>query len=205
MSEKVNFTKTLPDYRATKVFSIVDVPTRQFLMVDGHGDPNTSEEYTEALAALYPVAYALKFLSKKAGRDYVVPPLEGLWWADDMAVFTTERDKSQWRWTMMLLVPEWLDADQVRIAEEQAHAKKDPPSRLAEVRLQSLDEGTCVQVLHIGPYDDEAAVLAELHEQFLPAHGLRPTGTHHEIYLSDPRRAAPEKLRTILRQPVLNP
>ncbi len=200
---KIDLTKTLDSYRAKRgEFRILDVPDRQYLMIDGHGDPNTSPVYTEALAALYPVAYKLKFASKRElDRDYVVPPLEGLWTADDLDAFTTARDKSQWDWTMMILVPDWIDAELVDAAVAQAGAKN-PPARLDDVRLQSLVEGRCVQTLHVGPFDDEAPVLDRMHRHFIPSQGLRLSGTHHEIYFGDFRRVAPEKLRTVLRQPV---
>ncbi|MBW9092201.1 GyrI-like domain-containing protein [Microbacterium jejuense] len=203
MADKIDVTKTLDSYRAKRgEFRILDLPPRQYLMIDGHGDPNTSPAYAEALEALYPVAYTLKFASKRTlERDYVVPPLEGLWTADDLDAFTTARDKSQWDWTMMLLVPDWIGADLVDAAVAQVAAKK-APVRLAEIRLQTLDEGCCVQTLHVGSFDDEGPVLDRMHHEFIPSEGLRMTGTHHEIYLSDPRRTAPEKLRTILRQPV---
>lgn len=203
MTDKVDLKKTLDSYRAKAgEFRILDVPDLQYLMVDGHGDPNSSPAYTAALEALYPVAYKLKFASKRElGRDYVVPPLEGLWWADDMTSFTDARDKSQWDWTMMLLVPDWIDRDLFDAAVAVV-ASKNPPARLDDVRLETLSEGRCVQTLHIGSFDDEAPVLAHLHDRFIPEHGLRMTGKHHEIYFSDFRRVAPEKLRTILRQPV---
>ncbi|MEV6598641.1 GyrI-like domain-containing protein [Actinoplanes sp. NPDC051346] len=193
---KTDFKKTLDAYQAQRGrFRIFDVPDMRYLMVDGHGDPNTSPAYTEAVEALYPVAYKLKFASKRdLGRDYVVPPLEGLWWAEDMDSFTTVRDKSRWEWTLMLMVPDWIDQTMVTAAVEQTAAK--------DVRLQALSEGRCVQTLHVGSFDDEAEVLAQLHHQFIPDHGLRMSGTHHEIYLSDFRRVAPDKRRTILRQPV---
>lgn len=202
-TEKTDLKKTLDSYRAKPgAFRVVDVPDLRYLMVDGHGDPNTSPQYAEALEALYPVAYALKFASRRErGRDYVVPPLEGLWWADDMDAFTSARDKSRWHWTMMLLVPEWIDETMVEAAVARSRAKK-APKRLDDVRFETLSEGRCVQTLHIGSFDDEGPVLQRMHDEFIPAHGLRPTGKHHEIYLGDPRRVAPEKLRTILRQPV---
>ncbi|MGN6220656.1 MAG: GyrI-like domain-containing protein [Microbacterium sp.] len=200
---KIDLTKTLDSYRAKRgEFRILEVPERQYLMIDGHGDPNTSPVYTEALAALYPVAYKLKFASRRElGRDYVVPPLEGLWTADDLDAFTTARDKSQWDWTMMILVPDWIDAELVEAAVAQAGAKNSP-ARLGDVRLQSLVEGLCVQTLHVGPFDDETPVLDRMHHDVIPSQGLRLSGTHHEIYFGDFRRTAPEKLRTILRQPV---
>ena len=203
MADKVDFKRTLESYRAARGrFALVDVPDMRYLMVDGHGDPNTSTAWDDALAALYPVAYTLKFASKQElGRDYVVPPLEGLWWADDMDAFTTSRDKSRWDWTAMIMVPDWIDHAAFEAALARAGAK-DPPTRLGDVRLESLSEGRCIQTLHIGSFDDEAPVLERLHHEVLPEQGLRLDGKHHEIYLSDVRRVAPEKLRTILRQPV---
>ena len=204
MATKVDFKRTLDSYKA-KVgeFRLVELPTLRYLMVDGQGDPNTSPAYQQALQALYPVAYKLKFASKRElGRDYVVPPLEGLWWADDMAAFTSRRNKHEWRWTMMLLVPEWLGADMVEAAREQAGAKN-PPDRLDDVRLQELTESLCVQTLHVGSFDDEGPVLERMHSEFLPVNGMQLTGKHHEVYLSDFRKVVAQKLRTILRQPVL--
>ncbi|MBQ1026204.1 GyrI-like domain-containing protein [Micromonospora sp. C95] len=203
MTDKIDFRKSIDAYRAPRGrFRIVDVPDLRYLMVDGHGDPNTSPAFTTAVEALYPVAYKLKFASKRdLGRDYVVPPLEGLWWADDMAAFTTSRDKSQWNWSLLLMVPDWIDRAMFDTAVAQAGAKT-KPVRLDDIRLEPLSEGRCVQTLHVGSFDDEAAVLADLHDEFIPAQGLRMTGRHHEIYLSDFRRVAPDRRRTILRQPV---
>ncbi len=200
---KADFKKTLDCYRARpQEFRVLDVPPLQYLMVDGHGDPNTAGEYAAALAALYPLAYRLKFASRtELGQDYVVMPLEALWWASDMDVFTASRDKSQWSWTAMIMVPGWITADLLTVAVD-AVAAKSRPARLDDVRLETLHEGRCVQTLHIGAYEEEAGVLAEMHETVIPDAGLRLTGKHHEIYLSDPRRTAPTKLRTILRQPV---
>ena len=202
MTDKIDVKKTLDSYRATAgEFRIVEIPDLQYLMIDGHGDPNTSPAFAAALETLYPVAYSLKFASKLTlGRDYVVPPLEGLWWADDMAAFTSG-SKSDWDWTVMILAPEWIDAVMVTAAVEQSRAKNGD-RRFDDLRLETLSEGLCVQTLHLGSFDTEAEVLTRMHEEFIPEHGLELTGTHHEIYLSDPRRTAPDKLRTILRQPV---
>jgi len=202
MNEKVDLKKQLDGYRAKAgEFRILEVPPANYLAIDGEGDPNTPV-FAEATAALYPLAYTLKFASKRElDRDYVVPPLEGLWWADDMAAFTARRDKARWSWTLLIMQPEWVDAELVDAARHTVDAKG-APARLHDIRFETLDEGRCVQTLHVGSFDDEAPVLARMHDEFIPANGLRMTGHHHEIYLSDPRRTAPEKLRTILRQPV---
>jgi hypothetical protein len=201
--DKVDFTKSLDSYRATRGrFRILDVPELRYLMIDGHGDPNSSPEFGGAVEALYPVAYTVKFASRRElDRDYVVPPLEGLWWADDLESFTTARDASRWDWTLMLMVPDWIPPDLYSAAVEQVAAKTGP-ARLPDVRLESLSEGRCVQTLHVGPFDTEAAVLRQLHHEFIPENRLRMVGKHHEVYLSDVRRSAPDKRRTILRQPV---
>ncbi len=204
MTAKVDFKRDLSCYTAKRDSPLVtDVPDLQYLMIDGHGDPNTPA-YAAAVSALYPMAYKLKFASKKdLERDYVVMPLEGLWWAEDMDTFTTARDKAQWDWTLMIMVPDWITAEMFGDAVEQ-FGSKERPERLEDVRLESLSEGRCVQALHVGAYDDEAELLRYLHEEFVPEHGLTMVGKHHEIYLSDPRRVEPAKLRTILRQPVAN-
>ncbi len=199
---KTDLRKELDSYRARHgEFRLIEIPPRRYVMVDGHGDPNSAAEYTEALEVLYPVAYALKFASKDGlGRDYVVPPLEALWWAQDMAAFP-RRDKAAWSWTLMLVTPDWLTPDDVAAARAAVAARK-PGLPVERVRDEVLDEGLCVQTLHVGSFDDEGPVLADLHDRFVPEHGLVLTGRHHEIYLSDPRRTAPPELRTILRQPV---
>ena len=200
---KTDLRKELAGYTARRErFDLVTIPPRGYLMIDGHGDPNTAERYSQALSTLYPVAYTLKFLSRRElDHDYVVPPLEGLWWADDMATFTRARDKDRWSWTAMILLPDWLDDAHVSRARESVAAKGTAPL-LDDLRVETLDEGRCVQTLHVGPYDDEGPVLARMHEHAIAEQGLRMAGRHHEIYLTDPRRTAPERLRTILRQPV---
>lgn len=202
--EKIDFKKTLkPLYGPTlrQGMHIVEVPAMRFLMADGKGDPNTVPAYAEAVQALYTVAYAIKFASKKQlERDYVVPPLEGLWWSKDMSSFITS-EKDKWEWTMMLMIPDWVGPAMIDAAFKKVREKK-TPAAIEAVRVETLEEGRAAQVLHVGPYDDEGPVLEKLHKAFIPSHGLSLVGKHHEIYLSDPRRAAPEKLRTILRQPV---
>lgn len=202
---KIDLRKEIETYTAPRGrFVVVKVPVMQYLMIDGHGDPNTSQAYEDALKTIYPVAYTLKFLSKKRlERDYTVMPLETLWWADDMESFTTARDKSRWDWTSMNMIPDWITEEHFDEARE-AVARKGSAPALEKLRLERLDEGTSVQTLHVGPYDDEAPVLDEMHNRFIPDNSLRMVGKHHEVYLSDPRRAAPERLRTILRQPVVD-
>jgi hypothetical protein len=199
--DKIDFKKTLKQfYQPTTKFALVDVPRMQFVMVDGKGDPNVDPSYTRALEWLYSVSYALKFASRKAlSRDYVVPPLEGLWWADDMSTFRT-RDKGAWSWTMIIMQPDWITQDMFDLALAKAGGKLGEPP--AGIRLAPYDEGLSVQIMHVGSYDDEGPVLARLHDEFLPQNGLRETGHHHEIYISDPRKTAPDKLKTVLRQPV---
>lgn len=201
---KVDFKKELKHlYRpSAKDFQVVDVPPMNFLMIDGHGDPNTDQSYAEAVEALYGVAYKLKFASKKeTGRDYVVPPLEGLWWAENMDTFTVSRDKSAWDWTMMIMTPDWLSQSMFAEAVEVVGRSKALPA-LVKIRLEPYHEGLSVQILHIGSFDDEGPTISRLHQEYMPQNGLQENGKHHEIYLSDPRKVAPEKLKTILRQPV---
>lgn len=202
MSEKWDAKKDLDSYRAPGGrFRVVEVPELRYLAVDGHGDPNTAPAFAEAIGALQPASWTLKFASKERGRDYVVPPLEGLWWAGSTDLFTSARDKSAWDWTLLVLVPEWLEVADVDAALAQVR-DRNAPARLDDVRLETLTEGLAVQTLHVGSFDDEAETIARMHDEFLPAHGLRPTGRHHEIYLSDFRRVPPERRRTIVRQPV---
>ncbi|QFZ19626.1 GyrI-like domain-containing protein [Saccharothrix syringae] len=181
-------------------WALVDVPEQRFIAVDGHGNPNTSPDYARAVEALYSVAYTVKFASKREGRDFVVGPLEGLWWADDPEVFIT-RDKDRWHWRMLISQPDWVTDERIDEAKRIASAKKGLPA-IEAVRPEVLHEGTSAQVLHIGPYDDEGPVLARLHHEWLAANGLRLTGLHHEVYVGDPRRTDPAKLRTVLRHPV---
>jgi hypothetical protein len=196
---KTDFKKEIRAYTARRgAFDVVDVPPLRYLTIDGHGDPN-AQEYGDAISTIFPVAYKLKFLSKKElDRDYVVMPLEALWWSDDMSSFTTGRDKSQWDWAALNMIPDWITDD---LVDRALAAAADAPA-IGKVRIETLAEGRCVQTLHLGPFEEEGPVLARLHGEYIPAQGLRMTGKHHEIYLSDLRRTDPSKLRTILRQPV---
>ncbi len=201
---KIDFKKELKQFYkpSSKYFEVTDVPPFNFLMIDGCGDPNTAQEYQQALEALYAVAYKLKFMSKKTlEKDYVVPPLEGLWWAEDMDAFTTKRDKSAWQWTMMIMQPDWVTREMYSQACSQVEKSKNPAA-LSNLRMEPYHEGLSVQILHIGSFEDEGPTLERMHHDFIPSHGYKMVGKHHEIYLSDPRKTPPEKLKTVLRQPV---
>jgi hypothetical protein len=200
--DKIDFRKTMKTLYAPPAgeFVLVDVPTMQFVKVDGSGDPNTAPGYATAVAWLYSASYGMKFAAKAAlATDYVVPPLEGLWWADDPAAFVARR-KGEWKWTMMIMVPDFVKRSMFDAAVARAGRKLGAPP--ASLRLETYAEGTCLQTLHVGSYDDEAPTLARLHQNVMPARGLAFNGRHHEIYLSDPRKVVPAKLKTVLRQPV---
>ncbi|NIS78737.1 MAG: hypothetical protein GTO14_00570 [Anaerolineales bacterium] len=196
-------------------FTVVEVPSMQFLMLDGRGDPNTAKEYQDAIEALYAVAFKIKFASKKSlGKDYVVPPLEGLWGSGEMETRLSEArdeaewlelfaatDRDTWRWTMMIMQPEWVTEDMYEEVSELVREAKGL-SAIDKMRLETYREGLSVQIMHVGPFSDEGPALAKLHLDFLPNNGYVEAGKHHEIYLSDPRKTAPEKLKTVLRQPV---
>ena len=183
---------------------IVEVPELAFLMVDGTGDPNSSQEFENAIQALYSAAYTLKFTFKKTDpeREFKVAPLEGLWWTDDLApsMDDLQRDREAWHWTLMIPVPDSVTADDVRRALEQAARKRELPSAPL-LRLERFEEGLAAQTLYVGPYSEEAPTIERLHA-FVTEQGYELRGRHHEIYLGDPRRAAPEKLKTIVRHPV---
>lgn len=200
---KIDFKKELKHlYGAAKnKAEIVDVPRMNFLMVDGSGDPNTSQAFKDAIEALYSVSYTLKFMIKKGKTpvDYVVPPLEGLWWADDWDAFGTG-EKDKWKWTVMIMQPEYVTEDLFENAVQQVEKKKNPPA-LSRLRLEGFHEGFAAQTMHIGPYAEEGPSIEKLHS-FINEKGYTLKGKHHEIYLSDPRRSAPEKMKTIIRQPM---
>ncbi len=178
---------------------LVKVPALQYLMADGKGDPNTSQDFRAAIQALYGLAYTLKFQLKGEGLDFTVMPLEGLFHAKDPAVFLEGR-KKEWRWTLMILVPKGVTAKRLAAART-ALMEKRKLETLAEVRLEKLSEGLCAQVLHVGPYAAERPTIEGLHA-FLREQGCTFAGPHHEIYIGDPNRTAPAKLKTIVRQPV---
>lgn len=179
--------------------SLVDIPELNYLMIDGQGDPNTSPEYTAAIETLYPFSYAIRAIIKGEEEfKYVVMPLEGLWWTDDMESFDVE-DKSDWQWTLMIMQPEFVTETIVERARDNVRENKDLPS-LSDIRFESFNEGKSAQTLHIGPFSEEGPTVERVHE-FIDSHGYSLRGRHHEIYLSDMRRTDPERLRTIIRQP----
>lgn len=188
-----------------KQVSVIEVPALNFLMIDGAGNPNTSQAYQDAVNALYSAAYTLKFMIKKgeaagvAAADYPVMALEGLWWVDDMTTFSVQR-KEGWKWTMMIMQPEFVTSELVVQAMAQAARKKDLAA-LAQVRFDSYAEGLSAQIMHLGPYADEAPTMEKLHA-FIRDNGYKTNGKHHEVYLSDPRKAAPARMKTVLRQPI---
>ena len=199
---KIDMKKELKDLYnpSTKQVTIVEVPKMNFLIIDGSGDPNTSQMYKDAIEALFSLSYTIKFMVKKTKAvDYAVMPLEGLWWVDDMSSFSVT-SKDEWKWTAMIMQPEHVTEDTTAKAVEDLKNKKDLPS-LSKIRFDSFHEGTSAQIMYIGAYADEGPTIKKLHE-FINENRCTLDGKHHEIYLSDPRRAAPEKLKTIIRQPM---
>ena len=200
---KIDYKKELKYlYRpSAKKVEAVDVPRMNFLMIDGEGDPSTSQEFKDAIGVLYPLSYTLKFMIKKGGIgvDYGVLPLEGLWWADDMSSFVDDR-REHWQWTLMIMQPELVTEEMVQEANEQVLKKKNPVS-LPLVRFESFEEGKVAQIIHIGPFSEERPTVEKVHT-FIEERGSQRRGKHHEIYLSDIRRTAADNLRTIIRQPM---
>jgi hypothetical protein len=179
----------------------VSVPKLNYLMVDGEGDPNTSKAFQDAVQALFPVSYTLKFTVKKGplAIDYGVMPLEGLWWVDDMSKFTVEK-KSDWQWTLMIMQPDFISRKMVETAIAEVKKKKNPTS-LPKLRFETFTEGKAAQIMHIGPFSEEGPTVEKVH-RFIEEQGLKLSGKHHEIYLSDIRRGDPAKWKTVIRQPM---
>jgi len=200
--EKIDLKKDLKHlYQpSAKEVAQIDVPTFKFLMIDGEGDPNTSQAYAQAVEALFSVSYTAKFMVKKGAQetDYAVMPLEGLWWADDMSAFVAD-DKATWKWTMMIMQPSFVANETIEAAIAEIRRKK-KLSVIDKLRLEDFPEGRCAQVLHVGPFSEEGPTIERLHE-FIDTRTGR-TGKHHEIYLSDIRRADPKKWKTIIRHPM---
>ena len=202
MNEKIDLKKTLKDlYQVSaKEPAVVEVPPLRYLMVDGEGDPNTASAYAEAIEALFSVSYTAKFMVKKGPQaiDYGVMPLEGLWWSDDLSAFRTGA-KDCWKWTAMILQPDFVSDEVIGAAIEEVRARKKLPG-VDRLRLDRLTEGRCAQILHVGPFSDEGPTIERLHAFITGQSALR--GKHHEIYLSDTRRIEPAKWKTIVRQPM---
>ena len=199
--EKIDYKKVMKDLYQPPTSKVVqvNVPAMNFLMVDGKGDPNTSQKYGEAVEVLFQVSYALKFMVKKGALaiDYGVMPLEGLWWADDMSSFSVE-DKSNWKWTMMIMQPEFITLEMVEKAIQDVKKKKDPAA-ISKLRFETFSEGMSAQIMHIGPFSEEGPTVEKVH-QFIDTLG-ELKGKHHEIYLTDIRKADPAKWKTVIRQP----
>jgi hypothetical protein len=202
MATKIDLRKELKHLYnpSSKQIAVVDVPEMNFLMIDGQGDPNTSAAYRDAVEALFAVSYTLKFMIKKSESpvDYAVMPLEGLWWVEDMTKFSMN-DKQAWKWTSMIMQPEYITEELLQEALGQVRKKKDLPA-LSGMRFESFHEGQAAQILYFGPYADEGPTIEGIH-RFIAEQGNRLRGQHHEIYLSDPRRTTPAKLKTVIRQP----
>lgn len=199
--DKLDLKRTLRHlYAPSATVEVVDVPRLCCLMIDGQGDPNTTPAYAEAVEALFSVSYTAKFMLKRgpAAVDYAVMPLEGLWWAEDPAAFAAN-ERARWHWTMLIVQPDIVDAHVADEAIDQVRAKKRLPA-VERLRLEDFTEGRCAQTLHVGPFSQEGPTIARVHAFIAERSQL--TGKHHEIYLSDVRRADPAKWRTIIRQPM---
>ena len=201
--QKINHIKVLGNLYSQKknIVSIVNVPAMKFLMINGTGNPNNNPDYSKAVGALYSLAYAIKFHVKKGSMqtDYKVMPLEGLWWADDMTKFNMV-DRHLWKWTMMIMQPDFITKDIFHEMQEET-IKKKKDMKIIEVHLEEFQEGTCVQIFHMGPYGEaEAPAVKKLHDR-IQEEGFVTNGKHHELYFNSPLRTAPENLKTIIRQP----
>jgi len=202
--KKIDFKRTLRHLYAASAKGpvLVDVPAMDFLMVDGKGDPNITPSFQHAVEALYSVSYTLKFMIKRntGAVDYAVPPLEGLWWTDSMKDFSVE-NKGIWKWTVMIMQPEFVTKELFRRAVEDLVGKRKALPLLASVRLEEYAEGLSAQIMHVGPFSTEGPTIERLHA-FIKESGHQLGGKHHEIYLSDPRKAKPATMKTIVRQPM---
>ena len=193
------FEKHKKDYKATPEPAIIDIPPARYLTLVGKGAPG-GESFVKKVGVMYGVAYGVKMTSKYTGRDFTIGILEALWWGNaDKHEFVNE-PRDTWNWKILIRVPEFITEASVRKAAA-GFAKRSPGTTAPDVKLETITEGKCVQVLHVGPYATEPATIAAM-KALAKAKGLSLTGKHHEIYLGDPNKTAPEKLKTILRQPV---
>lgn len=199
---KIDLKKDLKAFYLPSAKAVVEVqvPRFRFLMIDGIGNPNGSQAYADAVEALFSVSYAAKFMLKRSpvAIDYAVMPLEGLWWADEMSAFLSG-DRARWQWTMMIMQPDFVDEATLESAIAQVRKKKDLPA-LAKLRIEDFSEGRCAQILHVGPFSEEGPTVQRIHAFIEERAAL--AGKHHEIYLSDIRRADPSKWKTVVRQPM---
>jgi len=200
--EKIDLKKKLANlygYKKTEP-ALLDVPSLKFVQFDGHGNPNNNPMFEEAMQVVYTMAYGIKFkIKSKFNKDYTVMPPEGLWCADDMTAYNELR-KDEWKWTIGILIPDEVTPEIFEEVKGETIKKKKLES-LKKARFDVMNEGKCAQILHLGPYADEQPTIAKLHK-FIFDSGYHLTGRHREIYLSDPRRCAPEKMKTIIRQPI---
>ena len=202
---KLDLKKQFPElYNPSKEPHITEIPEMMFFMVDGTGYPGNNPLYQEAMQLLYGASFTLKMsVMKPTGKDYVVPPLEGLWWADNMDEFT-QGNREKWKWTMMIMQPDWITQDMINEAIKITEEKKPEISKLlSNLRLERYLEGQAAQIMHIGPYSEEGSTVQKVHD-FIIKEGGKFDGhsnKHHEIYLSDPRKANPATMKTVIRQP----
>lgn len=199
---KIDFKKSLKDLYSPPAKAVVEVvvPALNYIMVDGTGDPNEQTMFQPRVEALYGLSYHLKFASKKLGQDYTVMPIEGLWWVEgNLPVDPTTSDRRTWKWTLMVMQPDFITGAMYEAAVEAVREKKQP-ALLDDCRFERYEEGRAAQTLHVGPYSAEKPTIDRVHA-YIEVQGGRPTLKHHEIYLSDARKTAPEKMRTVIRQP----
>lgn len=198
--EKLDLKRSLKDcYTGKKKVKFVDVPPVNYVTITGKGNPNTSQKYKDAMETLFGMAYTIKFMCKAEGDDFVVMPLEGCWWTDPIEDFSI-KDKDKWLWEVMIALPDYVDKETFELARAQLKKKKNPVS-IDNAQLKKLEDGLSAQILYTGPYSDEAPYIEEMHN-YIKEEGYQLRGKHREIYLSNPQRVAPEKLRTIIRQPI---
>ena len=198
---KLDMKKTLSTcYTAAKDPRLIDVPAVRYLCYQGAGDPNTSTDFRDGIGVLYGLAYTIKFAVKETGRDFTVMPLEAQWWSDDPEERFTGEKKDTWKWKVMIAVPDFVDDRMFEDAQRTLRKKKNAPG-LDRANVEEITDGISAQILYIGPYSDEGPSIKALH-RWIGEQGYRLRGHHREIYLSDPNKTAPEKLKTIIRHPV---